>query len=93
MSTGINGLRSIMRSRRHLYRLEFFADENGDGKIVELISSDLTEALALIKKDRSRRVVDVWEDGIRICRVSHGPKGLIAREPPAENFPLHSNRL
>lgn len=76
MATGINSSRSIMRRQRHLYRLEFFADQNGDGKVVELFSPDLNEALALIGKDRSRRVVDVWEDGTRVCRVSHGPRGL-----------------
>ena len=85
MATGINGARPVLRNRRHLYRLEFFADERGNGKIVELVSSDLKDALKLIKKDRSRRVVDAWQDGTRVCRVSHGPNGLVVRsEPPGE---------
>ena len=90
MSTGNGGPRSPLPSRRHLYRLEFFADRHGDGQIVELLSRDLTDALELIEKDRSQRVVDIWEDGTLVCRVTHGPKGLnVANKPPPGNPSVH----
>lgn len=89
MATGVNDPYPVLRSGRHLYRLEFFADENGDGMIVELLSTDLTEALRLIKQDRPRRVVDVWEDGALLCRVSHGPRGLNVTNRPVSGDVSH----
>ena len=76
MATGIDRSRVSLPTRRLSYRLEFYADEHGVGKVMEFCASDLTDALKRIRGDRTRRIVDIWENGTLIGRVRHGPKGL-----------------
>lgn len=76
MASNANYQGSTSLTRRHFYRMEFLADQHGVGKIMEFYASNLKEALAWAKNDGSRRVVDVREDGLFVCRVMHGPNGI-----------------
>ena len=60
---------SRRRRRKHEYRLMYYANKRGVGKRAELSAECITAAIEFALSDRSRRSVDIWEDGEFACRL------------------------
>jgi hypothetical protein len=93
MAFDLSGKGASSRKRLRTYRLEFHADAEGVGEVVEFYAASCAYAFKLIRKDARCRQVDVWENGVLVCAIRHGDKGIkIKRSTRQDPENDHSSR-